>query len=80
MEGDDAMSLGLFSSFKKEASEESVLLSNSEARSQRRKDKLTLRNTDDPDMKRKRMGCFGSFFAIIKAYTTINIFILPLGF
>ena len=33
MEGDDAKSLGLFSSFKKEASEESILLSDSDKNS-----------------------------------------------
>ena len=26
------------------------------------------------------MGCFSSFFAIIKAYTTLNVFFLPIGF
>jgi solute carrier family 36 (proton-coupled amino acid transporter) len=26
------------------------------------------------------MGCFSTFFAIIKAYTTLNVFFLPIGF
>jgi amino acid permease len=26
------------------------------------------------------MGCCQTFFAIIKAYTTLNIFIIPIGF
>ena len=26
------------------------------------------------------MGCFSTFFAILKAYTTLNVFTIPIGF
>jgi amino acid permease len=42
--------------------------------------RIKKRNEDDPKIKRNRMGSFATFFAIIKAYTTMNIFFMPIGF
>ena len=38
------------------------------------------RNKDNPKILRHRMNGFQTFFAIVKGYTTLNIFILPIGF
>lgn len=75
-------SLGLFSSFKNEPSddERETLMGeeNSEERHVNLKKKLDSKN--DQKVKRNRMGCCSTFFAILKAYTTMNIFALPIGF
>lgn len=50
----------------------------SEAKEKRRQEKILGRVQDK--VKRNRMGCCSSFFSVIKAYTTLNIFLLPIGF
>ena len=45
-----------------------------------RKRKIIERNKDNPKIKRNRMNGFQTYFAIIKGYTTMNIFMLPIGF
>ena len=76
------VSLGLFSSFKQEPGDDSEmpLITNSDALSELRKQKVTKRNEDNSNIKRNKMGCFSTFFAILKSYTTLNIFNLPIGF
>lgn len=34
----------------------------------------------DPTIKRNKMGSWQTFFALIKGYTTLNLFMLPIGF
>ena len=43
-------------------------------------DKIERRNAGNPRIKRRLMTPLQAFFAIIKGYTTMNIFMLPIGF
>ena len=74
---DTPHSLGLFSSIKRDAEETEPLVSSN---SEDKRRHIQKRNEDDPSIKRSRMGSFATFFAIIKAYTTMNIFFMPIGF
>lgn len=79
------VSLGLFSSLKQEPvddSEEEELIENKslEEKSDDRKSKILKRNEPDPKMKRNRMGCFQSYIAVVKAYSTLNFLTLPIAF
>jgi Transmembrane amino acid transporter protein len=45
-----------------------------------RLERIRKRGEIDPEIKRNKMNGWQTFFAIIKGYTTINIFMLPIGF
>lgn len=74
--------MGLFSSFKNEPSDfeetDDLMDDDSDNRKKRFKDKLD--NQRANKVKRNRMGCCATYFAILKAYTTVSIFTLPIGF
>lgn len=79
-------SLGLYSSLKKEPEEESQpLLSDektikSSEKEKRRMEKVQKNAGDNDEVKRDRMGSVVTYFALIKGYTTMSLFTMPIGF
>ena len=69
--------MGLFSSLKQPAEESEALLGSDSSDARKY---ILEKNRPNPEIKRKRMNWCQTFFAVIKGYTTLNIFLLPIGF
>jgi len=79
-------SLGLFSSLKNDPEQEILLNVSLPSESKEEDDevwfaKKKIKNRQlDHGVIRRRMNGFQTYFAILKGYTTMSIFVLPLGF